>query len=172
MQSTPWGVWATPDSEIVLTPKVLLVYRRSSDLLCAYAYERRESDYGLLALSASYWGRDWCAASLDHDGRPSIKGHRDGALRLLRAVPRSVSVGPTNLPSFPWPGESVQPVLVEPIRISGPFPGPQASLDNVGRCLSVWPMGTILVRESGRPTSFSLLVNTLTHMVHLRELGP
>jgi hypothetical protein len=163
VQLTPWGIWATPDSEIVLTPKVLLIYQRTPDLLCARVYEGRESDYHLLALSASYWGRDWCLASLAGDHRPAIEGNHEGAVRLLDAAERSIHLSPGDLPAPSWLDGAAQPLLVEPVRISIPFAGQAASTDNVGRCLSIWPMGTTVVRDSHSPVSFALMVNTPTH---------
>jgi len=154
-------VWATFDAEIVLTPKVLLLYQRAPNRFQASAYRRESANYELHALSASFWGRDWYAAVLDGQGSPLTKGDREAARDALEAAQWELPAGLA--PAASWLGKQEQPVLVESVQIANPYAGPAATGDTIGRCLTVWPLGTTRISDDANPFSFAYVVNTPTN---------
>ncbi len=84
METPPWGVWATSDSEIIITPSVLLLHRRLPDRLEACLYGRENAHDHLHAVSASLWGRDWWAAVLDEHTEPPVMVALNGVGEVKR----------------------------------------------------------------------------------------
>jgi hypothetical protein len=157
MSEEPWGIWASRDAEVALTPKYLLAYLRRPECLVACAYINDGGSYRFRGLSASFWGSGWGAAALSN-GAITFRGDIKRTADLVGAVAPPVVTLDYN-PFMSLPGLQ----LVEHIIIVDPYAVPIGSNQDVGRNLILWNLGSSAVGDRLHAECFSIVLNSTRH---------
>jgi len=165
-QENMYGVWANKDSELVITPKLILFFGRKDHLIVVSVLHRNEPtayscyqmvkliQFDSLAKKYTEQNLDQCSAKMSIGLNSSDVS--DGS---------SIFFSNVNLEfNFKFWGKGLL-LPVEKLKVIQPSSLPQANLENIGHCLQAWNLMAILQQDEN---TFALRINTNKHLYEVQ----